>query len=60
MLQSSYPGHVSQEKADRSPHALRASWELLRQLVGFKKSSIGIGIKDAYEEDKDALLLNET
>jgi hypothetical protein len=26
-------------------------------LVGFKKSSISIGIKDAYEEDKDALLL---
>jgi hypothetical protein len=26
-------------------------------LVGFKKSSISIGIKDAYEEDKDGLLL---
>jgi hypothetical protein len=54
---SSYSGHVSREKADRPPHALQASWELLRQLVGFKKSSISIGIKDAYEEDKDSLLL---
>ena len=38
-----------------TPYELLGS--LLRQLVGFKKSSVSIGIKDAYKEHKDALLL---
>jgi hypothetical protein len=38
-----------------TPYELLGS--LLRQLVRFKKFSISIGIKDAYKEHKDALLL---
>lgn len=38
-----------------TPYELIGS--LLRQLVRFKKSAISPGIKDAYKEHKDALLL---